>query len=114
MNKDGDTDISPHGVRQMISTFAVHVSVSADSDDAQSVVSELEARCDRDTPSMKTIKDVASYVMRKFAGLSYSGDDSQLVRLDFKLYHGLSECLQDAEIAASGAPGRCASFVIIQ
>ena len=65
-------------------------------------------------PPVEPVKGVAPYIMGKFTGLTYSGHNGKPVRLDFKLYHGLSECFQNTEIAASGTPGRCATLVIIQ
>jgi hypothetical protein len=57
------------------------------------MIGELEACSYRDAPPVKPIKGVTPYIVRKFTGLTYSGYKGESVRLDFQLYHSLSECL---------------------
>jgi hypothetical protein len=61
---------------------------------------------------MKTVEGIASYVMREFCGLPYSGHHGELMRLYAEFEHGILKRLQDCEVTASGTPGRYLSLII--
>jgi hypothetical protein len=59
-------------MKQVIAAFSVAVSVSCNSDHRHFVVSQLQARRNRQAPAMETIEGIAFEVVWKLCCLSYA------------------------------------------
>ena len=114
MDEDLDVHVPADRGHQVVPAFPVTVPVPGRDDHRHGVVRDPNAGCDRKRPAVQAVEGIAFRIMGKLCCLTDAGDHQYLMGLEAKLHHGVLERLEDRKVAASGAPGRYLTAIVVE
>src|SRR5665811_1822676 len=114
MDEYRDIQVAAHGMEQVVTALAITVAVAGDGKYPHVVVGQMDGLGDGQRPSMKAVERIAACVMGELAGLAYTRDDGELMRLDAEGHHCHFERPEDLQVATTRAPGGILSAEVFQ